>query len=148
MGQMCVVTTRSLLCHAFAPPFVHSLQPNLHPTNTQHPTRQATFVRELSFRSRDASNLNATMRSIKELRKRSTARQKEAAEMEDLVVQPKLQVMRVRCVAVRGGVARGVIVCRVERRRGRARQGTRGAWPTICPATSHRRLGRRMINLL
>lgn len=59
-----------------------------------------SFVKELSFRSSNPANLGDCMRKIKELRKRLTQKQTQAADMETLVVQSSLVVERRQKIVV------------------------------------------------
>eukprot|EP00908_Phaeocystis_cordata_P015047 Transcript_26160.p1 GENE.Transcript_26160~~Transcript_26160.p1 ORF type:complete len:768 (-),score=490.35 Transcript_26160:181-2484(-) len=52
------------------------------------------WVRELTLKAKVPTNLNNTFRLVKELRKRVMAREKEAAELADIVVQEELTLIR------------------------------------------------------
>lgn len=56
--------------------------------------KDAHFIKELTFKAKQATNLNNTFRFIKELRKRVTMREKQTALEADLVVQESLQLIR------------------------------------------------------
>ena len=56
--------------------------------------KDAHFIKELTFKAKQAANLNNTFRLIKELRKRVTTREKQNALEADLVVQESLQLIR------------------------------------------------------
>lgn len=57
-------------------------------------TGRASYVKELSFRSSNPTNLGDCMRKIKELRKRLQQQETQAKEMESLVAQQSLTVER------------------------------------------------------
>lgn len=57
-------------------------------------SKDAHFIKELTFKARNAANLNNTFRLIKELRKRVNTREKQHALEADLVVQEALQLIR------------------------------------------------------
>jgi len=54
----------------------------------------AHFIREVTLKAKVATNLNATFRLIKELRKRVVAREKQVALEADLVTQDAIQLIR------------------------------------------------------
>ena len=54
----------------------------------------ATFIKELTFRAKNAKNLNTQLRLIKELQKRTRARLREAKELADVVEQAALVPIR------------------------------------------------------
>lgn len=56
--------------------------------------KDAHFIKELTFKAKNAVNLNNTFRLVKELRKRVTTREKQTAMEADLVVQEALQLIR------------------------------------------------------
>ena len=55
---------------------------------------KATYVKELTFRAKNAQNLNKQLRLIKELQKRTRARLREFNEMKDVVEQVPLKAIR------------------------------------------------------
>lgn len=72
--------------------FSRDVSPQMRAVLEQHP--QLSYVKEMSFRSRDSHNLNHQLRLIKELQKRVRLRQKKKEIEADLVEQQELILTR------------------------------------------------------